>query len=363
MGYEIKVKFHPKKKEGFGYDAEKVEEEVKQVGKPFEDTGLEKLAGVVMSQMARRDVMVVDFEIFEFVRRQVSFKEANDGKGIILKNKKFALDQTAQLIAADFTEASEAPDLDSLDINDFDPSLFQQLQQTQSSDDALKKAQAELALLRQMHAQGMSQSSNATLSPLEVAAAQAQGLQPHEIAAMKRQSENIDDLYSNPNAKLPVRQLGGSKSKVNPNKVLYHAIFEPYGPGVAQARALKLQFTEGERYKVHAVRPDPRGGAFGELLSITDNKGRVVEVSDTFFTAAGQGLVADELGFSNKPGRETAKLSYADESYFDGTTPPSRSRSIDVSKIPPQYRGIPLDDGSVPVQDLHVPNLRPGKQF
>ena len=296
MGYEIRVKYHPKKSEGIGYDAETVEEQTKKVGKPFDDTGLEKLAGAVMAQLARRDVMVVDLEIDELIRRPVKFKEAADGRGIILKNKKFSLDKTASLVADDFIES---------EINEIDPNEI------------------------------------------------PEGMQPHEIMAMKRQSqpEALDTLYNKPDAQLAVRRNNAPvKAKVDQRRVLYQVLFEP-GIYEGQAQERSLKFAEGQKYPVHAVRENPKGGAFGNMLSVTDDTGRIVELEEVFFTPAGAGLVADELGFSDEVDRSAEpKLSYHNEL----TNHPA---GVDMSQVPEEFRHIPLDDGSVPI-NMDVPDIR-----
>lgn len=102
MGYEICFNYHPKLESG-DYDRENTEELRVKVGEPFEDVTLEKLASTIMFQRARRDVWVVGVEIFEYKKQQVSFRES-DG-GIIIKNKKFRLDQTANLMMEDIQEA------------------------------------------------------------------------------------------------------------------------------------------------------------------------------------------------------------------------------------------------------------------
>jgi hypothetical protein len=103
MGYEVKYTFHPRKEEG-GYDTEVKDEKTVKVGKPFDDTPLEKCAAAIMAQLARRDVWVVDVEVCELVKKKISFKEAADGKGIVLKNKRFSLNSTAQMVAEDIVE-------------------------------------------------------------------------------------------------------------------------------------------------------------------------------------------------------------------------------------------------------------------
>lgn len=88
MGFEVNYKYH-ERVEG-DYNKEETKSFKKKVGDPFEDVSLEKLAGAVMAQLARRDVWIVDVEVFELSKKAVSFKESKGG--IILKNKKFNFD-------------------------------------------------------------------------------------------------------------------------------------------------------------------------------------------------------------------------------------------------------------------------------
>lgn len=97
MGFEIKFIYHPRNDSG--YDTSKKEDKIVKVGKPFEDTPLEKVAAAIMSQLARRDVWVVDVEVSELVKKIVSFKECKDGKGIVLKGKRFSFNEAAEMIS------------------------------------------------------------------------------------------------------------------------------------------------------------------------------------------------------------------------------------------------------------------------
>ena len=86
MGYEVVYFFHPRDEEG-NYQKNETKELKKKVGDAFEDVPLEKLASVVMSQLARRDIWVFDVKIQELVKKEISFKETKGG--IVIKNKKF----------------------------------------------------------------------------------------------------------------------------------------------------------------------------------------------------------------------------------------------------------------------------------
>lgn len=116
MSFEIKYFYHPKK-DGGGYDLEKTEEKSIKVGKAFEDISLEKLAAIIMAQMARRDILVTNVEIYEFVKKKISFKECKDGKGITIKGRKFSFNESSgQFVSEgeeenddDFVEEPEKP--------------------------------------------------------------------------------------------------------------------------------------------------------------------------------------------------------------------------------------------------------------
>jgi hypothetical protein len=88
VGFECIYHYH-KKVDG-DYDKQNKETFKKKVGDPYDDVPLEKLAASIMAQMARRDIWIVDVEIFELTKKQVSFKESKGG--IIIKNKKFSFD-------------------------------------------------------------------------------------------------------------------------------------------------------------------------------------------------------------------------------------------------------------------------------
>ena len=100
MGFEVIYYYHERDKEG--YNQEEKKSLKKKVGDPFEEVSLNKLAGVIMGQMARRDIWVVDVEIYELSKKQVSFRESNGG--IIVKNKKFTFDDSSNMVAQEVHE-------------------------------------------------------------------------------------------------------------------------------------------------------------------------------------------------------------------------------------------------------------------
>lgn len=87
MAYEVIYKFHERLSDG--KYAEEIKEIKKNVGKGFEEVSLEKLAAAITAQLARRDILIANVEILEFTKKPISFKEPSDGKGIIIKGKRF----------------------------------------------------------------------------------------------------------------------------------------------------------------------------------------------------------------------------------------------------------------------------------
>lgn len=325
MGYEVTYYYHPKKEDGNGYNMEEEKILTKKVGKAFDDTPLEKLAGAVMSQMARRDVLIFDVEIDELTRKNISFKESKDGRGILLKGKKYSFNATADLVCEDIVEVEE----------------------------------------HQEHQE--------ELDPEAV----PEGVQPHEL----RDQRNLtDDLYSNPNRPVPVKRTPLSqKYNINPNKVLYWVYFEPefYAN---QARSIGLKLTENKKYPVHHVVEHPTGSIEHQKLVITDDAGRQIEADQKFFTSAGVGLTGGfEADFQKNDGRQPT-LSYSNDLKID---PGQANRGqggglvvqdqnnfptdIDIrsgrGQQPPQNvpEGVPVDDGTIPQNVLQMPDIRSGK--
>jgi len=103
MGYEVTYHYHERQEDG-KYNTEETKELKKRVGKAFEELSLEKLAASVMGQLARRDIWVVDVDITEFVKKPLNFKESTDGKGIIIKGKKFSFGASAELVSEGIEE-------------------------------------------------------------------------------------------------------------------------------------------------------------------------------------------------------------------------------------------------------------------
>ena len=93
MGFEIKYFY--KESSEFGQYKDEILSKTSKVGKFEEDVPLEVLAGKIMSQLARRNILIVDIEIYEYAKKKINYKETDSG--IIIKNKKFSFDSGAIL--------------------------------------------------------------------------------------------------------------------------------------------------------------------------------------------------------------------------------------------------------------------------
>ena len=150
MGFEITFSFHEKLEEG-GYDLGTKKTFTKVIGTQDTDVPLEEAANTILHQRARRDVLITDVEIFEFVRKPVTFKESKGG--IVLKNRKF--DLSSGTVSA--SQAEETP------------------QQSDGETASLRQMLAEL-LLRKGDAAGALQQADAVQVD-RVERAQARGME------------------------------------------------------------------------------------------------------------------------------------------------------------------------------------------
>ena len=106
MAFEIKYIFHDRDENG-QYNTEKSQEKTVKLGKFLEDIPLEKVASSIMSYLARRDIWVTKVEVFEIVKKEVNFKESKDGKGIVLKGKKFSFIEGSKFDLQETDETEE----------------------------------------------------------------------------------------------------------------------------------------------------------------------------------------------------------------------------------------------------------------
>lgn len=86
MGYEVVFSYKEAGEKAGDY-LDEVKKRTCRIGKTTEDVPLENLAARIMSQLARRNILIVDVEIYEYAKKKVSYRESSDG--IVIKNKKF----------------------------------------------------------------------------------------------------------------------------------------------------------------------------------------------------------------------------------------------------------------------------------
>lgn len=91
MGFEVIYYYKELLDESMpGVYAEEIKTKTSKIGKSNEDVAFEVLSSKILSQLARRNILIVNFEIFEFQKKKINYKEADDG--IIIKNKKYKFD-------------------------------------------------------------------------------------------------------------------------------------------------------------------------------------------------------------------------------------------------------------------------------
>lgn len=101
MGYELV--FHYKEvSEKPGIYNEEVKNKSYKVGKVTEEVGIEVVAGKILAQLARRNILIVDVEIFEYAKKKLSYRETSDG--IVIKNKKFSFDSSSISLSEEFID-------------------------------------------------------------------------------------------------------------------------------------------------------------------------------------------------------------------------------------------------------------------
>lgn len=96
MGFEIKY-FYKEASEDTGVYKEEILSKTSKIGKFDEEISLEVLAGKIMSQLARRNILIVDIEIYEYAKKKIGYKETDSG--ILIKNKKFSFDSGPVIVS------------------------------------------------------------------------------------------------------------------------------------------------------------------------------------------------------------------------------------------------------------------------
>jgi hypothetical protein len=124
MSFEVLYRY--KEKDSDGKFSEAVQEKTVKVGKPYEDTPLEEVAGKIIAQLARRNILVVEVEIYEYSKKKVSYLETDDG--IKIKGRKFSFDNATALCEVGRASEEESPAQEQLmALLQSNPNLVQQL--------------------------------------------------------------------------------------------------------------------------------------------------------------------------------------------------------------------------------------------
>lgn len=106
MGYEVIYRYKEATGEPGQY-SDDIKERSAKIGKVTEDVGLDALAAKIMTQLARRNILIVDIEIYEYAKKKVSYRETSSG--IVIKNKKFSFDAGNVVETGDFEESETEP--------------------------------------------------------------------------------------------------------------------------------------------------------------------------------------------------------------------------------------------------------------
>jgi hypothetical protein len=103
MGYELIYRYKEAAGEPGAYSDE-IKERSAKIGRVTEEVSLDSLAAKLMTQLARRNILIVDVEIWEYARKKVSYRETSSG--IVIKNKKFSFDAGRVVETDEFEECS-----------------------------------------------------------------------------------------------------------------------------------------------------------------------------------------------------------------------------------------------------------------
>lgn len=85
--YEIEFQYQKKEEDG---ELSDVETAKVKIGKPDEEVNLGSVAATIFGRFARRNTIVTDVKIFEFKRKQIAFRETDEG--LVISGRKFRFD-------------------------------------------------------------------------------------------------------------------------------------------------------------------------------------------------------------------------------------------------------------------------------
>lgn len=261
MGYQIIFSFHKRKESG--YDMENVNKLTKKVGKDDEDTPLEQVVMLVKSQLARRDILVTDLEVFEFVKKKVKFKEVKGG--FIIKDKKFMMDQIHGVPVA--------------------------------SEDDDHQQQPQYA-----------------------------GLQPHEVMARQQFMPNFQNAPPQQLAvPLNVRPQVNENGVPTPMHPQRFEVFDPDPLQMAKLGG-KYKLTPGKKYGIYREWGEGMPPMTVTKYLIKDDRGMEVTISAEYFIAPGKGLIGGNFDSDPVERQINRGLSFQGQFLEDRGVPVSNNR-------------------------------------
>lgn len=241
------------------------------MGTPTEEVPLEQAAGKIMAQLARRNILITDVEIYEFTKKKLSYKEADDG--ILIKNKKFRFDDGASLdvAPASVEEEGAGPQEQLMKLLSANPQLLQQLQQQQGGGGSGQQPQQNFPQVSVHFNSG----NNAGASVDNVPTAKPSTPGGNLVPAIQ---------------KAPIR----------------HELFDPEPTLADAARRRGLKFQMGKEYPIYEERRPPDGMETLGLMYVTvDDTGSKQILSSMHFVPKVGTL---EKGFEDDPARNSSGL-------------------------------------------------------
>jgi hypothetical protein len=262
MGFEVHFKFYKKKAEGFGYDTDAEPEVMKvPVGKQWDETDLDELAKTVLGQMAKRNILIVDAEIFEYTKKKISFKMKDDG--ISIKNRKFNYDITGAIKSED--ENSQVQQQNNVSVS---PTVNTQAISLPDNLGGLHPHEL------------MRATANAT--PQSIVPVAPQGDQniahlPPEVQAeiIQMRNQNKQQGVNHPSERLrPILPPAG--------RPLRYEIYDPHPDILRQAQQKRLAFTLNKEYPIFEEKA--AGNVMHGMLYVTeDDNGKRILLNDKHF--------------------------------------------------------------------------------
>ena len=294
MGYEITFSFHEKNEEG-KMDMETSSTFTKTVGKRNEEVSLEKVGAIILGQMARRDIYISNVTIFEYVKREVSFKETKTG--ITIKNKKFSFDQLSGELKAE--EDMPAPQVPA-------PQVPQRRIEPTFDDMHMPSLRgiADLNDIPDLRPRNESSVPDSFIIPANQIPEEFKPTLPPNSPPMPMFNQHVLQQAS--------QKLKQQQQPSLPNNIpIRHEVFRPNKEDYNMLQRQGFRLTMGRPYPL--FRESSRPTSRGDLLHYTviDDGGNRVEVSSSYFEPMRRGLIGMENGDPQITAPE-GKLSYVD---------------------------------------------------